>query len=223
MFLNHEDDEGEMVPIADVIEMAMQMLKRGIVRPEKRETYAKTLISFRTYYNSIEKEIIELAKQNHFVWYDSYPMDLMEIFTPIETNVWQIIRYTGRVVLYPQFPVGPYFADFGNPYLKIALEVDGKEFHQDVEKDSRRDLEMKGNGWKVFRVSGYESYNYVERNEEMEADGDYELFDDWLFNTAEGVVWAIRMMFFEQLDMTRYHLADKIIYTLEKHSYHYRY
>src|SRR3990167_9563123 len=61
------------------------------------------------------------------------------IMSPIEFMAWQAIRGFGKIPLYPQYPVDKYFLDFGNPFLKIAVECDGKEFHQDIKKDIRRD------------------------------------------------------------------------------------
>ena len=40
---------------------------------------------------------------------------------------------------------------------KIALECDGKEFH-DAAKDRSRDAELGKMGWRVFRVTGSECY-----------------------------------------------------------------
>jgi hypothetical protein len=33
------------------------------------------------------------------------------------------------LVLYPQYPVGRYFVDFGNPVHKVAIECDGARWH----------------------------------------------------------------------------------------------
>ena len=39
---------------------------------------------------------------------------------------------------YPQYPIGKYFVDFADPVKKIVIECDGKKYHQDKEKDKRR-------------------------------------------------------------------------------------
>ena len=73
--------------------------------------------------------------------------------TPIEESLWTDIRAEG-VVLYPQFPVGRFFVDYGNPAAKVAIECDGKEFHVDKAKDAARQAEIESMGWKVYRLTG---------------------------------------------------------------------
>lgn len=85
---------------------------------------------------------------------DSYAWDGAGIrLTPIESWLWHDIRAVD-VVLYPQFPIGKYITDFANPVAKVAIECDGAEFHQDGEKDARRDADMQAMGWTVYRISG---------------------------------------------------------------------
>jgi len=97
---------------------------------------------------------IYLTNQNRWVspygWITNWP----EIMTPIEFQTWQAIRCYGQIPIYPQYPIGKYFADFANPNLGIVIECDGKEFHQDKEKDFKRDTELFKLGYIVYRVSG---------------------------------------------------------------------
>ncbi|OBR52360.1 endonuclease domain-containing protein [Paraburkholderia tropica] len=79
--------------------------------------------------------------------------DWPSIFTPIEAAAWGEIRGDG-LPLWPQFPVGRYFVDFGNPVSRVALECDGKEFH-DPKKDAQRDAELLDMGWTVYRAPGW--------------------------------------------------------------------
>lgn len=72
--------------------------------------------------------------------------------TPIEYLMWCDIRTEG-LVMYPQVPVLNYFLDFANPVAKVAIECDGREFH-DREKDRIRDANLAAIGWKVYRISG---------------------------------------------------------------------
>ena len=76
------------------------------------------------------------------------------LFTPIEAAAWHDIRAAG-LPLWPQLPVGRFFVDFGNPVAKIALECDGKEWH-DERKDAKRDQILNEMGWKVFRAPGWQ-------------------------------------------------------------------
>lgn len=74
--------------------------------------------------------------------------------TPIERLVWGDIRQNG-LVMYPQFPVLNYFLDFANPAAKVAIECDGREFH-DARKDAERDERLAKIGWTVYRLTGSE-------------------------------------------------------------------
>lgn len=71
----------------------------------------------------------------------------------IETALWSEIRCVG-VVMYPQYPVAGYFVDFGNPVARVAIECDGKAWHEDKAKDAERQTEIEDNGWVVYRISG---------------------------------------------------------------------
>jgi hypothetical protein len=82
--------------------------------------------------------------------------DWVPMFTPIEDDAWCEIRSAG-LPMWPQFPVGKFFVDFGNPVAKVALECDGKEFHSAV-KDAERDKVLRSMGWRVIRVTGSRCY-----------------------------------------------------------------
>lgn len=73
--------------------------------------------------------------------------------TPIESALWHDIRAEG-LVLHPQYPVGRFFVDFGNPVAKVAIECDGAQWHQDKEKDASRQREIEALGWRVYRITG---------------------------------------------------------------------
>lgn len=79
--------------------------------------------------------------------------DWPSLFTPIEAALWVDIRCAG-LAMWPQFPVGRYFVDFGNPAAKVAIECDGAKFH-DAQKDASRDAELNKLGWTVLRVPGW--------------------------------------------------------------------
>ena len=82
-----------------------------------------------------------------------YAASAVAEFTPIEAALWSDLREEGAV-MYPQFPVGCYFVDFGNPAAKVAIECDG-EFHKlQREADAERQRDIEARGWTVFRLSG---------------------------------------------------------------------
>jgi very-short-patch-repair endonuclease len=83
--------------------------------------------------------------------------DWSSVFSPIEENVWGDIRYIG-IPFYPQYPILEYFVDFADPVKKIAIECDGKEFHQDKEKDRIRQERIEAEGWEFIRFEGKDTY-----------------------------------------------------------------
>lgn len=89
-------------------------------------------------------------------WFKDDPYEIADwltIFTPIENSMWQDIRSRG-LDLWPQLPVNRFFLDFANPIAKVAIECDGKQWH-DAEKDAARDAILNRSGWSVFRVPGW--------------------------------------------------------------------
>jgi site-specific DNA-cytosine methylase/very-short-patch-repair endonuclease len=66
-----------------------------------------------------------------------------------------VIDALSDVELERQYPIGPYFVDLAIPNLKIAIEVDGGNWHNTERKkdqDARKELYLKSEGWTVVRV-----------------------------------------------------------------------
>lgn len=129
---------------------------------------------------------------------DPYVVDWLQVFTPIEYGAWCSIREYG-LPFYPQYPVHGVILDFADPKKKIALECDGKEWH-DAVKDQQRDAMLAEHGWRVYRVTGSEcnsSRSDLGELKEKLRDEDItqQEFEtkllDWLNNTSDGVVAAI--------------------------------
>lgn len=119
-----------------------------------------------------ELEADEIERGN----YDPYIVDWSLIFTPIEFDAWYSIRSGGHR-MYPQFPVGRYFADFADPWARVIVECDGKEWH-DKERDKRRDRDLARAGWWVHRIEGWRC-----RLDEDHPEGSHAYFKnelDWL-------------------------------------------
>lgn len=108
-------------------------------------------------------------------------------FSPIEDNVWAAIRYLG-LPLYPQYPVGRFFVDFGDPKRKIAIEVDSIRWHKDKVKDAMRDKEIQKLGWRVYRIPSYMTYKTREDYTDSEGKVDEENYRD---DSAEGYLLDI--------------------------------
>lgn len=132
---------------------------------QKAPTWMARLDAIRAYYAKYE--------ELNGVDYDScdpYAIGLHIFLTPIEELLWQDIRSTGRTPMVMQYPVGPYNLDFANPTKKVAIEADGKEFH-DLDRDEARDTRLwKEFGWKVYRVTGTECHRRLPSPEDVESD-----------------------------------------------------
>lgn len=122
-------------------------------------------------------------------------------FTPIEREAWNCIRRIG-LRLYPQIPVAQYFLDFGDPRLKIGVELDGKAFHEKV-RDKVRDERLWSLGWRIFRIPGRSAFKWEHPPTEPNFAGDA-LHDSYEYNraletfsrTGDGVLWAIQVIYY---------------------------
>ena len=107
--------------------------------------------ALRAYYAAASEEINSSPADEWAI--DVYEVDWLRLFTPIERALWFDIRLCGAV-LYPQYPVGRFFVDFGNPSSKVAIECDEKIHDQRVQEDASRQAEIEQAGWTVYRISG---------------------------------------------------------------------
>lgn len=180
----------------------------------------------RQMYMEIMPHIFEQANRtNNKIGINPYFYDWGKIFSPIEELAWNSIRSIG-VPLYPQFPVFNYFIDFANPYARIGLELDGKEYHN-AEKDRERDIMLYEKfDWKIFRIEGREtmvqSKNYYEIHEEYSDFGDEEERNNqirhWLYNTSDGIIHALQNVYFSMTDDVDREFYEFSIEALQKHS-----
>lgn len=161
-------------------------------------TWRERLSAIRSLYRAY------MRMDDGFPQIDPYTLGIYEHFTAIERAVWQDIRSTARMNFLPQFPVGRFFVDFGDPARNIAIEADGKQFH-DADRDRARDSELfSSHGWRVFRVSGAETIRVLQSPSEFIASSierterrpNKEQLDDvarrYYMTTSEGVIRAIR-------------------------------
>lgn len=159
--------------------------------------------SIREHYTLMEPHIFEVSKREIQRWVSPYcSIDWPLTFSPIEMATWGVIRSYGRAPLYPQYPVGRYFVDFGNPVVKVALECDGKEWHTDKAKDLRRDTKLRELGWKVFRIGGAECFRVCEQIEELREYNEYSeqekynIVKEFYSETVDGLIRAISIFYF---------------------------
>jgi very-short-patch-repair endonuclease len=128
-----------------------------------------------------------------------------EIFSPIEKLVWHDIRSVG-IPMYPQYPVLGYFLDFADPIIKLGIEVDGKDFHTDKEKDLKRQSEIEREGWTIVRINGDKTKrgsrsSFISESDEMEMDSDEveNKLIEYYANTSEGMIRAIKKNFYGKM------------------------
>lgn len=161
-------------------------------------TWRDRLVAIRSLYRTYERVDAD------FPGIDPYALGIYEHYTPIERALWKDIRSTARVHFLPQFPVGRLFVDFGDPGRKIAIEADGKQFHEAGRDQARDDELFSAHGWRVFRVSGAETVRVLQSPAEFIASSierteqrpTREQLDEvarrYYMTTSEGVVRAIR-------------------------------
>lgn len=171
--------------------------------------YYQRIIALSKHWKSNEKYILDIFKNNPKSCYSPYIFDYSTIFTPIEMMAWSAIKCVGCIPFYPQYPVCGYIVDFGNPFFKIAIELDGKDYHLDKSKDHKRDDKIIKSGWEVFRITGSSMYNHPSKSlneiEDMLFYGEineyeYEELVSDFFNTGWGFFQSIKMAYNGTLD-----------------------
>lgn len=83
--------------------------------------------------------------------------------SPLEAHFF-IIASDDFPNLEPQFIVDHYRLDFAFPDEKIAIEIDGHEFHKTREQrtnDAKRERYLQSKGWKVIRFTGTEIFGDI--------------------------------------------------------------
>jgi len=138
------------------------------------------------------------------------------LFSPIEEQTWMALRSFGKCPLYPQYPIDRFFVDFGNPKFKVAIECDGKEWHQDKEKDAKRDMILLEQGWHIFRISGADCFrltdNYHDRFEDQKSDDEVCDILKSYYCTIEGLIKAISFFYFDFKDYSIFDNESEIAF-----------
>lgn len=152
------------------------------------------------HYEYITPQIIKRQSERIRGWIYPYcHIDWTSYFTPIEQETWQAIRAFGKCPMYPQYPAQRYFIDFANPYVKVGVECDGKEYHLDKEKDLQRDTNLFKDHWNIYRISGADCYKIVDDYWEVdymdEREGT-EILSKFYSLTIEGLLKAIAIFHF---------------------------
>lgn len=85
--------------------------------------------------------------------------------SPIEEQFWTIAQHEIPGLI-PQFEISSYRVDFALPEKKIAIELDGHDYHKTKEQrtfDAQRERDLQKLGWTVIRFTGTEIYRNVHR------------------------------------------------------------
>lgn len=163
---------------------------------ERARTHHQQFETIRAMYVLKLPQIVARLECNLKALIDPYFLDWIRIFSPIEEIAWNEIRGNG-LSFYPQVPVLDYFVDFGNPLLRIAIEVDGAQYH-DAQRDYTRDRNLLMEGWVVYRITGAECMRGLRFGDSAELieEDDASIDEEWLYNTMEGVIHAIAVKHF---------------------------
>lgn len=150
--------------------------------------------------------------------YDPYLVDWIPILTPIEYDAWDTIRNL-TLPFFPQYPVYGAILDFADPKKLIAIECDGKKWH-DQEKDAARDSRLAARGWTTYRITGSECRRLVDdpyaldeklRDEEITADEHRAALWHWLSNTSEGVISSLAVVHYGSGLAIDYQMACRVL------------
>lgn len=193
---------------------------------ESKDNYFNRLRIIGQYWKANEERLIKKPR----IWFHAEAFDWLKIFSPIEMDAWIALRGKG-IPMYPQYNILNYYLDFANPGFKIAIELDGKDYH-DPEKDKKRDFELFKHGWKVFRIKGkemvreykdfsdFEDWEWRDNNDEVMKD-----IRHWIMNTGNGVIEAIARVYFykKPIDPIDHEIYTICITTLRNHTYLHNY
>lgn len=158
--------------------------------------FLSAIPAIRDHYSAIVDLIMHKSQTTPRRWVDPYTssIDWASMFSPIEEYTWNAIRSFGKIPMYPQYPVLQYFVDFGNPYLKVAIECDGEQYHQDADKEELRESRLEKAGWTVFRISGSDCMKIQDRYFDDE-DEVIEIKKKFFLKTIDGLIYALAIFY----------------------------
>lgn len=84
--------------------------------------------------------------------------------SPLERKIVdELIKYA-TIKLKTNYQVGPYFVDIAFPKHKVALEIDGYDYHSSEQQTAKDELRQQYleevQGWKIERVAGWFCFRY---------------------------------------------------------------
>lgn len=132
------------------------------------------IINFSILKSEYEKYFDLYRKESYNKTLPPYILDWSKHLNEIQFNIWLQIRCIG-VWLYPFYPIGNKFINFGNPYEKVGIEILYEDFIE--EKENKIKL-FEENGWKVFRISSRYDTLSVEELYEKQYGKNYGFVDE---------------------------------------------
>lgn len=103
-----------------------------------------------------------------------------------------------------QFPIKGFYADIAFPDHHLVIEYDGKEFHQDLQRDISREIVIKNAGYDVLRVGKTSRFYEIYLNgNQLKAD---DLIMDYDFAIQETAKIALKIVSFrdEKQNIAKY-------------------
>jgi very-short-patch-repair endonuclease len=97
------------------------------------------------------------------IFFDNAFTKVNQCESPLEAHFY-VIALDTIPELEPQFEVDRYRLDFAIPGEKVAIEIDGHEFHKTKEqrtRDAKRERYLQAQGWRVIRFTGTEIFENV--------------------------------------------------------------
>lgn len=147
----------------------------------------------------------DIVSQKKRLYFKAYNTPIWKFMNEVEQDFYQQLRSIGGLSLYPLYFVHGFFIDFANPFLKIGVEIDGKQFH-DTDKDRERDEILDSDGWVIFRISAKD----VLKNQLYLSDLDekfpnysdryaQEALKDFFKNYCTGLIYALRFRYYDKI------------------------
>jgi hypothetical protein len=174
---------------------------------DSREDFGRRCNLVRQAYMEMADIVLDAARRGSIAEPYFLPGDQFWEKSPREFDTWWSIRYYGGMPLYPQYPILNDFVDFGDPWQRIGIEIDGTSFH-DQGKDLRRDEELFEIGWKIFRIPAAQTRpGYLGPDDEfreLDEDAQQARLSRWLLETSDGVIRALKALYYERWTLSHY-------------------
>jgi len=142
-------------------------MKREEIKEKTRDTMMKRYgVENPSKLPEVRRKISEYMKNGGATHSNSFVKNPSGPQVKIYNNVKEL--YSEALIEY--WVLDKYRLDIAILSLKIDIEYDGKHWHQDQEKDRKRDEELESLGWKVLRYKGLENKDIVPSKEQVKKD-----------------------------------------------------